>query len=206
MFGGWKVPYLHIDPSDIGRSYEKFIRINSQSGKGGIAHILQAEYAVSLPRDLLIDFSKHVQVLADRSAREIDATEVWSLFKQVYAQHDQPVKLVNYWPRPNAGDPSQIDGEVHVEFEGKTHTLKASGSGPISAFVRALRQLPIPSFSLEDYEEDAIGKSADAEAIAFVRLENESGASRFGVGFGANIDQAAVRAIVAAVNRLLATL
>ncbi|MCF7854090.1 MAG: 2-isopropylmalate synthase [Candidatus Pacebacteria bacterium] len=199
-FGGWKIPYLLIDPRDIGRSFEKFIRINSQSGKGGIAHILQAEYGVKLPRTLLLDFSRHVQSLADRSAREVNATEVWNLFKNIYARQDGPVQLLNYWPHPNADDPSQIDGEVHVKYQGKRHELKASGSGPISAFARALRQLPLPTFSLEEYEEDAIGKSADAEAVAYVRLDNDEQKSSFGVGFGPNIDQAAVRAIVAALN------
>jgi 2-isopropylmalate synthase len=202
-FGGWKIPYLHIDPADIGRSYEKFIRINSQSGKGGIAHVLEAEYGIRLPRNLLIDFSRHVQAMADVSAREINATEVWSLFKKLYAEQDGPLHLVKYWPRPNADDPSRIDGEVHAEYQGQQHTLQASGGGPISAFVKAVRQLPLPEFSLEDYEEDAIGKSADAEAVTFVRLEDKDKKSWYGVGFGANIDQAAVRAITAALNRLL---
>ncbi len=203
QFGGWKIPYLHIAPADIGRQYEKFIRINSQSGKGGIAHVLQAEYGVTLPRHLLIDFSRHVQSFADRNAREINAGEVWSMFKKLYAQQESPIKLVKYWPRPNAEDPSQIDGEVQVEYNGQFRTLTASGAGPISAFVRAIRQLPIPEFTLEEYEEDAIGKSAEAEAIAFVRLEDSQQESRFGVGFGANIDQAAVRAVVSALNSLL---
>ena len=202
-FGGWKIPYLHIDPSDIGRRFEKFIRINSQSGKGGIAHVLESEYGVCLPRDLLIDFSQHVQQLADNRAREINAAEVWDLFKKHYVKLDGPVRLLKYWPRPNADDPSQIDGEVHAEFQGRTHVLKASGAGPIAAFVRALRQLPLPNFALEDYEEDAIGKSADAEAVTYVRLEDDKQRSAFGAGFGPNIDQAAVHAVTAALNSLL---
>jgi 2-isopropylmalate synthase len=202
-FNGWKVPYLHIDPHDIGRSYERFIRINSQSGKGGVAHVLQTDFGVRLPRGLLADFSRHVQRLADESAREIDGDQLWALFKRLYADTAGPLQLVNYWPRPNSDDPAQIDGELHVDYNHERHVLAASGKGPISAFVRALRHLPLPQFQLEEYEEDAIGKSADAEAITFVRLEDESGRSRFGVGFGSNIDQAAVRAIVAAVNALI---
>lgn len=202
-FGAWKIPYLLIDPADIGRSYETFIRINSQSGKGGIAHVLQSEYGVRLPRALLMDFSRHVQALTDKSAREVNAQEVWRLFKELYADQGGPLTLLNYWPRPNADDPSRIDGEVHVEFGGTKHVLKASGGGPIAAFARALRQLPLPVFSLEDYEEDAIGKSADAEAVTYVRIEDDASDAAFGVGFGPNIDQAAVRAVVAALNGLM---
>ncbi len=162
--------------------------------------MLQSEYGVKLPRNLLMDFSRHVQTLTDKSAREVNAQEVWCLFKQLYARQDGPVVLLNYWPRPNAADPSQIDGEVHVEYDGRKHVLKASGGGPIAAFARAMRQLPLPDFSLEEYEEDAIGKSADAEAVTYVRLDDDQKHAAFGVGFGPNIDQAAVRAIVAALN------
>ena len=201
-FGAWKIPYLHIDPADIGRSYEKFIRINSQSGKGGIAHILESEYGVKLPRPLLIDFSRHVQKLADENAREINGTELWELFKKSYVHRDGPLSEVRYWPHPNADDPSRIDGEAQIVFNGQLNKTTASGQGPISAFVKALRQLPLPEFSLDYYEEDAMGKSAEAEAVTFVRMKTDEENSAFGVGFGPNIDQAAVQAIVSALNVL----
>ncbi|MFO7821170.1 MAG: 2-isopropylmalate synthase [Lentisphaeria bacterium] len=202
QFGAWKIPYLHIDPADLGRSYEKFIRINSQSGKGGIAHILEAEYGVRLPRPLLIDFSHYVQQLADQSSREIDAPQLWELFKKSYVHKEGLLEAVKYWPRPNPDDPAQIDGEAHVICESTPQKVSASGQGPISAFVKALRKLPIPDFNLEYYEEDAMGKSAEAEAVAFVRLNDGQDNSAFGVGFGPNIDQAAVQAIVSALNVL----
>ena len=110
---------------------------------------------------------------------------------------------MNYWPRPNVDDPTLIEGEVHVEYGGETHVLSAAAPGPIAAFVHAIEQLPLPTFTLKEYEEDAIGVSADAEAVAFIRLERDDDGSRFGVGFGSNIDQAAVRAVVAALNGLL---
>lgn len=204
QFGAWKIPYLHIDPADLGRSYEKFIRINSQSGKGGIAHVLESEYGVRLPRPLLVDFSRYVQDLADRSAREINATQLWDLFKKSYVRKEGVLENVKYWPRPNADDPAQIDGEAHVMYNGQLNKVAASGQGPISAFVKALRQLPLPNFNLEYYEEDAIGKSAEAEAVTFVRMNDGNGNSAFGVGFGPNIDQAAVQAIVSALNVLFA--
>jgi len=203
FFGGWKVPYLHIDPSDIGRRFERFIRINSQSGKGGVGFVLEQEYGIRLPRPLLIEFSRCVQELTDRTAREVDAKEVWALFRESYVREDRPLRLLNYWPRPSAQDPSIIEAEAHVEFEGTTRKLCASGNGPIAAFVHALRELPeLPEFTLDEYKEDAIGEGADAEAVAFIRL-TAGEHQPFGVGFASNIDQAAVRAIVSAVNALL---
>jgi len=203
-FGSWKIPYLHIDPKDIGRSYENFIRINSQSGKGGIAHILQQEYGVRLPRPLLIEFSATVQAYVDSKAREINAAEVWQLFRSQYCREQHPLQLLNYWPRPNDDQPSLIEGEVHVRFAGTMHILQSTASGPIAAFVHAIQQLPIPEFRLEEFEEDAIGSTAEAEAITFVRLcRKHDGANEYGVGFAANIDQAAVLAIVSALNALL---
>ncbi len=203
-YGAWKIPYLHVDPADLGRRYEKFIRINSQSGKGGIAHVIQQDYGVTIPRNLLIDFSPRVQQLADKSAREITSQEIWDLFKQTYERCGDHLTLENYWPRPNSDDPTRIDGEVHIVFNGEKHVLEASAPGPIAAFVHALKSLPLPEFTLEEYEEDAIGTSADAEAVTFVRLDDSDGGRWYGCGFGSNIDQAAVRSIVSALNRMLA--
>lgn len=201
FFGAWKIPYLHIAPQDLGRSFEKFIRINSQSGKGGIAHVLENDYGIRPPRELLMDLSKRVQELADRKAKEVQADEVWTIFRDTYITA-APIELANYWPRPSADDPEQIKGEAHVRYKGELHKLEGAGAGPISAFVRAMRQLPLPEFTLEEYEEDAIGNTADAEAIAFVQLKRSDDGTAWGVGTGSNIDQAAVRAIVAALNNL----
>lgn len=203
-FKGWKIPYLHINPGDLGRQFEKFIRINSQSGKGGIAYILQKEHGIRLPRPLLLEFSASVQKYADRVAREVMADEIWDLLRRNYVRAEGPIRLQKYWPRPDADDPSRIEGEVRLEYLGKTHLLTAAADGPIAAFVRAIRQLPIPFvFTLEEYEEDAIGNTADAEAVTFVRLQDDQGRSCHGLGFGVNIDQAAVRAVVSALNGLL---
>ncbi|MBT7298985.1 MAG: 2-isopropylmalate synthase [Victivallales bacterium] len=204
-FGGWKLPYLHIDPADLGRSYERFIRINSQSGKGGIAHVLSSEYGVKLPRKLLVELSGHVQAFADEQAREVSSAEVWDIFRQVYLREKGVLTILNYWPRPQADDPNVIQGEVQLVCNGEEMRLFAAGNGPIAAFVHAIRQLPVvPEFTLTEYEEDAIGASADAEAITYVRLTDAEDGNHYGIGFGANIDQAAVRAIVSSVNRMLA--
>jgi 2-isopropylmalate synthase len=202
-FGGWKIPYLHIDPKDLGRSYERFIRINSQSGKGGIAHVLLQDYGVRLPRVLLVELSAQVQQFADSVQREVQSREVWEVFLRSFVRQDGPIQLVNYWPRPNAADPQVIEGEVHVDFQGERRVLFGTAVGPIAAFVRAIQQLPIPAFVLQEYEEDAIGTTADAEAITFVRLERTGDGAFYGVGLGHNIDQAAVRAVVSSLNRMI---
>jgi 2-isopropylmalate synthase len=202
-FGAWKVPYLHITPEAVGRSFEKFIRINSQSGKGGIAHVLDHDYGVTLPRPFLVELSRQVQMFADQAGREIDAPEVWGIFQERFMNQDAPLHLLKYWPRPQVEDPSQIAGEVHVEYNGEKHVLQGTGSGPIAAFVHAIRTLPLPAFKLEAYSEDAIGSSAEAEAIAYVQLKVGEDRTCFGAGTGGNIDQAAVRAVAAALNGAL---
>lgn len=202
-FGAWKIPYLHISPQDIGRSFERFIRINSQSGKGGVAHVLEAEYGIRLPRPMLVDLAGHVQRFADEAGREVDVKEVYEIFRREYMRAG-PLRIVNYWPNPDRDNPSHIHGEVHVDLDGVGHKLNGEGIGPVSAFVNAIAPLDIPSFTLEDYEEDAIGTGADAQAMAFVRLRRVDHGDCFGAGTGGNIDQAAVRAVVAAVNGLIA--
>lgn len=204
-FDGWKVPYLHVSPTAIGREYEKFIRINSQSGKGGIAHVLARDFNVELPRWVQIDFASHVQVLADTNAREVSRDEVWAHFQQTYVNVITPIELINYWPRPSEEDPSMIKGEVHLTYRDEKHILRDTGNGPISAFVHALRQLEgMPEFILDDYGEETMGRTADAEAVCFVLLSRcETDAKQIGVGFGGNIDQAAVRAVLSGVNKML---
>ena len=204
-YDGWKIPYLHIDPSFIGRVYEQFIRINSQSGKGGIAHILEADYHIKLPRWVQVDLAHRIQRYADKTSKEISSQKVWEIFQRAYSAHDEPIKLINYWPRPSDTDPTIIEGELHVKYNNKKTILRSSGNGPISAFVRALRKVDgLPKFILEDYAEETMGISADAEAICFTQiLFQDLKQSHIGVGIGVNIDQAAVRAVLAGVNALL---
>ena len=202
-FGAWKIPYLHVDPGELGRRYEKFIRINSQSGKGGIAHVLESDYQVRLPKTVLADFSPYVQRMTDQTSREVHSQEIWDLFNRCYNRPEGPLQLENYWPRPNNQEPARIDAEVHVCWQGEKHVLTATGNGPVAAFVHAVKQLSLPEFSLEEYEEDAIGSSAEAQAVAFIRLDDSEKRQWYGLGFDQNIDQAAVHAIVSAINRML---
>jgi 2-isopropylmalate synthase len=204
-FGSYKMPYLHVEPSVIGRNFEKFIRINSQSGKGGIAHVMEHEYHIAMPRWVQVDFAVKVQAFADDAQRELDSKELWTIFKYHYKKHGEPLELMKYWPRPHSEDPDIIEGETRVKFNGEDKTLYASGNGPISAFVHTIKNLEgIPDFSLTDYAEGTRGSTADAEGICFINLKlEESGESHIGVGLGSNIDQAAARATIAALNGLL---
>ncbi len=198
----WNVPYLHIDPADLGRSFERLIRINSQSGKGGIAWVLEQDYGIQIPKAMQPGLAKAVQRFSDEAGREINAAEVYEIFKREFLHPTGPYELAGYWPRPDESDPTFIHGEVRLKYRGETVGLHAEGNGPVSAFVNAIKDLVETPFSLEDYHEQAIGRGADAQALAYVPLMLDDGTVVFGVGTDSNIDQAAVRAIVAGINRI----
>ena len=199
---GWKVPYLHVDPADLGRKYERLIRINSQSGKGGIAWVMEKEYGLEIPKSMQPELGAVVQAYSDRVGREVAADEVHRLFEKEFLRPEGPFRLEGYWPRPDEKDPTFIHGEVKVTVNGEERILRADGNGPVSAFMNAVRDLPGVEFSVDDYHEQAIGHGANASAMAYVPLRLADGRVFFGVGTDTNIDQAAVRAIMAAMNRV----
>ncbi|MDA3901747.1 MAG: 2-isopropylmalate synthase [Spirochaetes bacterium] len=202
-FGGWKIPYLHVDPNALGRSFEKFIRINSQSGKGGIAFVLKSNYNIEMPKWGQIDFARIVQHYADTEARELTAEELWDLFQTTYLEKSMPVKLNNYWPRPDDANPRIINGELDVTVAGKNYRVTSQGNGPISALVSSLREIPdVPEFVLDDYYEDSTGHSADARAVCFMKLICDS-QIYVGAGVDPNVNQAAVDAVFSALNRVM---
>jgi 2-isopropylmalate synthase len=198
---GWKVPYLHIDPTDLGRKYESLIRINSQSGKGGAVWVLEQDYGLLPPKPMHPEIGHAVQLFADEVAREVTSAELYDLFQRVFLRPPGPYELIGYWPRPDDSDPTVIHGELRIKIDGEEKRVIADGNGPISAFVMGLRQLGISDFNVEDYHEQALGKGADAEAVAYVPLKFKNDGILHGVGNGTNINQAAVRAIVAGLNR-----
>ena len=202
---GWKVPYLHIDPADLGRKYQGLIRINSQSGKGGIAWVLEQEYGLEVPRAMHPELGTAVQAYSDRVGREITAEEVFRVFQEAFVSPEGPYELLGYWPRPDEDDPTHIHGEVRMKVNGEAKTVRSEGNGPLSAFVHGLKQLGAGDISIQDYFEQAIGSGEDARAMAYVPLVLPDGKVRFGVGTDTNIDQAAVRAIVAGLNRIART-
>lgn len=199
---GWKVPYLHIDPTDVGRRYESLIRITSQSGKGGIAWVLEREYGLELPKAMQPEVRDAVQRISEKTGREVTSSEVHDVFWSEFVNPEGPYELVGYWPRPDDTDPTQIHGELRVKVNGAEKTVTADGNGPISAFVHGMHKLGATGFSVDDYHEQAIGKGADAQAVAYVPLKLDDNEIIFGVGADTNIDQAAVRAIIAGVNRM----
>jgi 2-isopropylmalate synthase len=204
VFGQWKIPYLHVDPTDFGRTFEKFIRINSQSGKGGIAHLIELEHHIKLPRLFQVVLAKRVQAYAEEVSREITSDELTEVFFKNFMSNEGDIELIKYWPYPDEEKPSKIHAKVKVKFKGEKHELKADGNGPISAFVKALKTLGLPKFKLETYDEDSIGDTSKAKAVTFVTLKKSSNGETFlGVGTHNNIDQAAVLAVVAALNNLL---
>ena len=198
----WKVPYLHIDPKDIGRKYEKLIRINSQSGKGGVAWVLEQDYDIELPKNIQLELSNYVQAFSENVKREISSNEVYEIFTNNFVTPSGNYELIGYWPRPNDKDPTFIHGEVHIKINDVFYKINSDGNGPISAFVGALRKVLDIEFIVENYHEQSVGKGADAKALAIVPLKTVKGEKIYGVGIDSNIDQAAVRAIVCCLNRL----
>jgi len=201
---GWKVPYLHIDPADIGRKYESLIRLNSQSGKGGIAYVLERDHGLKIPRAMQPEVGRVLQRYFDRVGREVSSEELYQEFERAFIAPEGPYELAGFWPRPDETDPSQVHGEIHLKVNGALKSVTADGNGPISAFVNGMRKInDTVRYTIDDYEEESIGKGADAKAVAYVPLKLEGNGVLFGVGIDTNIVQAAVRAIVAALNRVM---
>ena len=200
--GQWKVPYLHVDPADVGRKYERLIRINAQSGKGGVAWVLEQDYGLKMPKAMHPQIGQAVQAYLDKVGRELSSAEVHQIFRDEFVKPKGPYELIGYWPRPDEADPTQIHGLIRIKIGGQEKTVEADGNGPISAFVHGMRGLVAGDFTVEDYDEQALGRGADAVAVAYVPLQTEAGQTVYGVGIDTNIDQAAVRAVVAALNRL----
>jgi 2-isopropylmalate synthase len=202
----WKVPYLHVDPTDLGRKYESLIRINSQSGKGGALWVLEQEFGLQPPKRMHSEIGVAIQQLSDRVGREVTATEVHEAFQEAFVRPSGPYLLRGFWPRPDDQDPTRIHGEVHLAINGVEKQAVADGNGPLSAFVHALYKMGVEDFTVDNYHEQALGKGEDAQAVAYVPLKFKGNGTLFGVGLDTNIDQAAVRAIVAGLNRRAAQL
>jgi 2-isopropylmalate synthase len=195
----WEVPYLPIDPHHVGRSYEAVIRVNSQSGKGGVAYIMKFEHGLDLPRRLQIEFSSVIQRLTEASGTEITADQIWSAFQATYLAAGR-MRLVGHPLITTAPDTGATTLEANVQLEAAERWIKGSGNGPIAAFVDALGRDAATPVEIVDYAEHALGEGADASAVAYVEAR-VGGRTRWGVGVDANIVTASLRAVVSAVNR-----
>ncbi|WP_174291524.1 2-isopropylmalate synthase [Sphingomonas bacterium] len=195
----WEVPYLPIDPADLGRSYEAVIRVNSQSGKGGVAWVIEQDRGLKLPKRLQADFSRHVQRLADETSRELDATDIWGAFQRAYLPEDSDrFSLRDYEETGSVGDRLFV-GRVAVD--GVERSISGRGNGLISGVVAALGEHGGPALDVIDYSEHAIGHGADAQAAAYVECRTPAGAVIWGVGIDHDVATASVRAVLSAGNR-----
>ena len=192
----WTVPYLPLDPADVGRTYESVIRVNSQSGKGGIAFLLERDYHVMLPRRLQIEFSQVVQQRMDQTGTELTAAQLWQLFSQEYLQAVTPLKYIDH--QAATTDRGQHRIIATIADNGRVRTIQADGNGPIDAFLQALNL----DLRIHHYEEHSLTHGSDATAIAYVEVTTASAGNRYGVGLHPNIVTASFLAILSAVNRM----
>ncbi len=195
----WEVPYLPIDPADLGRSYDAVIRVNSQSGKGGVSYLLEQEHGLVLPRRLQIEFSRAIQRVTDETGAEVTASQVYDIFCSEYLEQDQPWKLIRHriTGDPKAGAGQQFVIEAEVEENGEVRNLVGHGDGAISAFVDALDA----DVKIMDYHEHAIGTGTDTRAACYVEVRVGDSPTGFGVGIHGDIVTASFKAILSAVNR-----
>jgi 2-isopropylmalate synthase len=197
----WEVPYLPMDPADVGRSYEAVIRINSQSGKGGIAYVLETDYGVALPRRQQIEFSKVVQEISDREGTELPSKRIWDTFEGEYLALDRPFEFLSYRTFPDTEHAESRVIVAKMRKDGEPVDVEGAGSGPIDGFVHALQANFDIEIDVVDYREHAVGTGSGATAYAYVEIKTPQAPSIFGVGRHKNIVEASLRAIVSAVNR-----
>jgi 2-isopropylmalate synthase len=200
----WEVPYLPIDPKDLGRSYEAVIRVNSQSGKGGVAYVLKADHGLDLPRGLQIEFSRIVQEVADRTGKEMLSAAIWSLFEETYLDAGPSgVRLLDYTMLPERR-PSERRIVATIMTADGERRIEGVGNGPIAAFVDALGRECGIALTILDYHENAVTAGADAQAAAYVQIRNGSAESTlYGVGLDSDIVTASLKAIASAASRAM---
>lgn len=201
----WEIPYLPIDPADVGREYEPIIRINSQSGKGGTAFILANNYGIKMPKSMHPEFSAVVQKACDEKGKELKAEEVFDLFQQEYRNVCGPYRLVNY---KISEEKNEQDDLTHVHFSGELKykdnapvQIEGNGNGPVAAFCDAMNHTEVASYQFVDYSEHAISVGSDSKAISYIHLKNPQGKDIFGIGVSHNIGYASMKGIICAINR-----
>lgn len=199
----WNVLYIPIDPQDIGRNYRALIRINSQSGKGGVAYIMEKEYGFQLPKQMQKEFGKTINDIADRSGGEITVDGVYEAFQKEYIERNTPLSVHDFTARRCSADGKTIDCTVEAEFHGKSKSLQGRGNGPIAAFVQALAPENLPSFEILSYSEHSLGRGADSQAVSYIEIKTERGLRLYGAGIDTNIEMASIKAVVSAVNRMV---
>jgi len=198
----WDVIYIPIDPADLGRSYKAIIRINSQSGKGGVAYVLENAFGFQLPKLMHKEIGKLINDRADAKGTELSADEINTIFRREYLeQADAPLVLQHF--KTTERD-SNVTCEAAMTFTGIVHALTGTGNGPIAAFVRALATTKLPKFDVLNYSEHSLGSGSEARAVSYIQIKTERGLALYGAGIDTNIELASIKAIVSALNRALA--
>jgi 2-isopropylmalate synthase len=194
----WEVPYLPIDPKHVGRTYESVVRVNSQSGKGGVAYVMKTEHGLDLPRRLQIEFSKSIQHITEDSGTEISPHEMWAAFQQEYLPEKPSVQLLSH--ESTTGDRgAKVTAQLLID--GEHRTVHGEGNGPIAAFVHGLHRDLGVEIEVVDYSEHAVSAGTDATAVAFVEVQDANGEVRWGVGMDESILAASLKGVLSAVNR-----
>jgi 2-isopropylmalate synthase len=198
VYDVWEVPYLPIDPKHTGRTYEAIIRVNSQSGKGGVAYLLSAEHGLDLPRAMQVEFSHQVQKLTERTGTEISPAEIWDVFTTTYLPENPTIQLLS---SEVAADQNQTRIFAQLVVNGHHVTVKGEGNGPIDALMAGLRNEMDVKFNVRDYTEHALTSGSGASAVAYVEAEGDDGTTWWGVGMSSSILDASLEAVISAANR-----
>ena len=198
----WEVPYLPIDPADLGRTYEAVVRINSQSGKGGVAFLLEKDHGVSLPRRLQISMSQKIQKIADETGKEISTSEIWEIFHTNFVMPKSGHSFKNYSLKTSDSTNASDHIKAEIEIDGENHEISGSGNGPIDAFVNALNQKLSIDIKISDYHQSAISSGSDAQAAAYIEIQKGRKTS-WGVGVNPNTTKASFEAIIVGVAKLI---
>jgi 2-isopropylmalate synthase len=196
--GQWAVPYLPIDPEDVGRSYESIIRINSQSGKGGVAYILEKNYGYHLPKAMHPEIGRIVQALSDEKGVVLEADEILEVFKKTYFEVDEHISFIECTLSSNKGE---AECTLKYRYNNQEITSQGCGNGPIDACKNALMQHYPNSFNIKSYSEHSCGDKSSAKAIAYIEIQTQETLSCFGVGADNDITQASIKAMFCAINR-----
>jgi 2-isopropylmalate synthase len=198
----WAVPYLPIDPADMGRNYRAIIRINSQSGKGGVAYIMEKEYGYQLPKEMHKELGKSINRVADETGAEITPEGVYACFKSEYIDIKKPFELIEF--RSERIDEKTVEVWAVITRNGTSKNLRGTGNGPIAAFFNALEEVEVKDFELLSYSEHSLGRGADSKAVSYIQLKNTvTSEVRFGAGIDTNISLASIRGVISALNRLM---
>ena len=194
----WDVPYLTIDPADIGREYREVIRVNSQSGKGGVAYLLESEFGIIIPKEMQREFGPIANDAVDRIGREVSGAELKEMFWKEYVDRQEPWQLRGFETESRNGI---VRCKVSLSRSGKAVDFSGEGNGPLAALVHGLITAGVPRFEISQYSEHALGSGEEASAISYIQIKQSTGHTRWGAAVDTNIELASVKAVLSALNR-----